>query len=220
MDTPWQQAMTAYARLQLRERYMVLFASSLLLIWFGLLYLLEPAWQQLQQMRLEQQQLQTATSQLQRQLSEVEAALQLDPNAQLNQQLADASAAEQQLSQQIRQVSGRYIAPEQMGALLQDVLAKQPQVQLIRLENLPAQVLQLPGAEPSSTTPTTQLYRHRTIFVFSGRYQALQQLLQQLEQLPWQLHWQQLQYQVTAHPLAELHLELETVSEQENYLRL
>ena len=151
METPWQQAMTAYARLQLRERYMVLFASSLLLVWFGLLFLLEPAWRQLQQMRLEQQQLQTATSQLQRQLSEVETALQQDPNAQLNQQLADASVAEQQLSQQIRQVSGRYIAPEQMVALLQDVLAKQPQVQLIRLENLPAQVLLLPGAEPSST---------------------------------------------------------------------
>lgn len=220
METPWQQAMTAYARLQLRERYMVLFASSLLLVWFGLLFLLEPAWQQLQQMRLEQQQLQTATSQLQRQLSEVETALQQDPNAQLNQQLADASVAEQQLSQQIRQVSGRYIAPEQMVALLQDVLVKQPQVQLIRLENLPAQALQLPSAEPSSATPMTQLFRHRTVFVFSGRYQALQQLLQQLEQLPWQLHWQQLQYQVTAYPLAELHLELETVSEQENYLRL
>lgn len=220
METPWQQAVAAFARLQLRERYMLLFASSLLLLWFGLLYLLEPAWQQLQQMRSEQQQLQTATLQLQRQLAEVEVALQQDPNAKLNQQLADASLTEQQLNQQIRQVSGRYIAPEQMVSLLQDVLATQPQVQLIRLENFEAQAIQLPGAQPTNTAAVSTLYRHRTLFVFSGRYQALQQLLQQLEQLPWQLHWLHLQYQVTAHPLAELHLELETVSEQENYLRL
>lgn len=217
MDSQWQQAVSAYGRLQLRERYMLLAASSLLLLWLGLLYLLEPAWQQLQQQRLQQQQLQTATAQLQRQLTEVETALQQDPDAQLKQQLASASLQQQQLTTQIRQVSGRYIAPEQMVALLQDVLLTQPQVQLLRLENQPALALQLPGATDGTAS---QLYQHRTLFVFGGQYQPLQQLLQQLEQLPWQLHWRQLRYQVSRYPLAELHLELETVSEQQNYLRL
>lgn len=217
MHRQWQQAVSAYGRLQLRERYMLLSASSLLLLWLGLLYLLEPGWQQLQQQRLQQQQLQTATAQLQRQLTEIEVALQQDPDAQLKQQLASASLQEQQLTTQIRQVSGRYIAPEQMLALLQDVLLTQPQVQLLRLENQPAQALQLPGAADGSASP---LFQHRTLLVFRGHYQPLQQLLQQLEQLPWQLHWRQLRYQVSRYPLAELYLELETVSEQQNYLRL
>ncbi len=217
MDSQWQQAVSAYGRLQLRERYMLLSASSLLLLWLGLLYLLEPGWQQLQQQRLQQQQLQTATAQLQRQLTEVETALQQDPDAQLKQQLASASLQQQQLTTQIRQVSGRYIAPEQMVALLQDVLLTQPQVQLLRLKTSRHWRCNYRGPATAVPVSCTSIAPYLCLVVSISRYNNGCS------------NWNNCHGNCTggscdirsvATRWPNSHLELETVSEQQNYLRL
>ena len=171
-------------------------------------------------------------AQLQQQVDTVLQVLNTDPNTQIRTQISQSEQQRDELSQQIKQLTGRYVSPEQMLPLLQDVLKSSPGVKLLRMRSLQAEPVSLAPAPqvaapasavatPGQSVPAAPLlYLHKTEISFSGQYAQLQRLLQQLEQLPWQLHWHQLEYKVSEHPQAELRLELETISEQADYLRI
>lgn len=230
----WQQLSEQYLQLQLRERRLIYLASLALLLWLGALYAVEPLWQSLQAGKQQQKQVLQQMSQLQQQVDTVLQVLNTDPNAQIRTQISQSQQQRDELSQQIKQLTGRYVSPEQMLPLLQDVLKSSPGVKLLRMRSLQAEPVSLAAAPqagapaqaqaaaaPSQSVPAAPLlYLHKTEISFSGQYAQLQRLLQQLEQLPWQLHWHQLEYKVSEHPQAELRLELETISEQADYLRI
>ncbi len=228
----WQQLSEQYLQLQLRERRLIYLASLVLLLWLGALYAVEPLWQSLQASKQQQKLVLQQMAQLQQQVDTVLQVLNTDPNTQIRTQISQSEQKRDELSQQIKQLTGRYVSPEQMLPLLQDVLKSSPGVKLLRMRSLQAEpvslapVPQVAAPAPAVATPGQSmpaaplLYLHKTEISFSGQYAQLQRLLQQLEQLPWQLHWHQLEYKVSEHPQAELRLELETISEQADYLRI
>lgn len=228
----WQQLSEQYLQLQLRERRLIYLASLVLLLWLGALYAVEPLWQSLQASKQQQKLVLQQMAQLQQQVDTVLQVLNTDPNTQIRTQISQSEQKRDELSQQIKQLTGRYVSPEQMLPLLQDVLKSSPGVKLLRMRSLQAEPVSLAPAPqvaapaPAVATPGQSmpaaplLYLHKTEISFSGQYAQLQRLLQQLEQLPWQLHWHQLEYKVSEHPQAELRLELETISEQADYLRI
>ena len=231
----WQQLSEQYLQLQLRERRLIYLASLALLLWLGALYAVEPLWQSLQAGKQQQKLVLQQMAQLQQQVDTVLQVLNTDPNAQIRTQISQSQQQRDELSQQIKQLTGRYVSPEQMLPLLQDVLKSSPGVKLLRMRSLQAEPVSLAPAPQVAAPVQTQaaatpgqssvpsvplLYLHKTEISFSGQYAQLQRLLQQLEQLPWQLHWHQLEYKVSEHPQAELRLELETISEQADYLRI
>ncbi|MCT6698317.1 type II secretion system protein M [Rheinheimera sp. 4Y26] len=211
-----QQWEERFLQFQLRERYFISAAVLVLLLWCGLLYGVEPLWSEAQKQQQQYQQTSKQLQVLQQQIDAVQQVLQQDPDEQLQSEINAMNTQQQQLLEQIRAMTGRYISGAQMVQLLKDVLASQQGVSLLALENLPAEAVALPGMESSQPL----LYRHGTKLVFAGSYAALQQLLTRLEQLPWQLHWSQLRYKVSQFPKAELELELETVSEHDSYLQI
>lgn len=228
----WQQLSEQYLQLQLRERRLIYLASLALLLWLGALYAVEPLWQSLQASKQQQKLVLQQMAQLQQQVDTVLQVLNTDPNTQIRTQISQSEQKRDELSQQIKQLTGRYVSPEQMLPLLQDVLKSSPGVKLLRMRSLQAEPVslapspQVAAPAPAVATPgqimpaAPLLYLHKTEISFSGQYAQLQRLLQQLEQLPWQLHWHQLEYKVSEHPQAELRLELETISEQADYLRI
>lgn len=228
----WQQLSEQYLQLQLRERRLIYLASLALLLWLGALYAVEPLWQSLQASKQQQKLVLQQMAQLQQQVDTVLQVLNTDPNTQIRTQISQSEQKRDELSQQIKQLTGRYVSPEQMLPLLQDVLKSSPGVKLLRMRSLQAEPVslapspQVAASAPAVATPGQSmpaaplLYLHKTEISFSGQYAQLQRLLQQLEQLPWQLHWHQLEYKVSEHPQAELRLELETISEQADYLRI
>lgn len=217
----WQQYSERFLKLQLRERYLIGYGSALLLLWLGALYLVQPLWQMHVQLKQQNRSSLQQIVGLQQQIDEVQKALSVNPDQQLQQNIDSMLMTEQQLLDQIRSVTGRYISGEQMVQLLQDVLNQQQNIRLIALENLPAKAVMLPGVTTEQTPGAKPLlYRHGTKLTFAGHYAGLQQLLERLEQLPWQLHWRTLDYQVKDYPQAELQLELETVSEYDSYLKI
>lgn len=209
----WQEQ---FARLKSRERGLIWAASSGLLAWLGLFFAVLPELEQQQQIQRQLQQNQQQVQQLDQQLALVNQQLQQDVNTQILLEIADKEAMQQHLVDRIRQLTGRYVSPEQMTQLLADVLLKDPQVQLVSMRTKVPEPLQIPGA----TSTDFQLFRHGTVLEFSGNYQQLQQLLSGLEHLSWQLHWRQMTLKVSEYPLSTLQLELETVSEQADYLRI
>jgi MSHA biogenesis protein MshJ len=222
----WQQLCEQYMQLQLRERRLIFFATLSMLLWVGTLSVAEPLWRSLQAGKQQQKLALSQMAQLQQQVDAVMQVLNSDPNEQVRSQINERQQQREQLNQQIKQLTGRYISPEQMLLLLQDVLKSSPGVKLQQMHTLTPEALHIGATVPvgaSATTPAAsapQLYLHKTDIVFTGQYAQLQQLLQKLEQLPWQLHWHQLEYKVSEHPQAELRLKLETVSEQAEYLRI
>lgn len=235
----WQQLCEQYMQLQLRERRLIFFAALVMLLWVGVISVAEPLWRSLQTSKQQQKMTLGQMAQLQQQVDAVLQVLNSDPNEQVRSQINERQQQREQLNRQIKQLTGRYVSPEQMLPLLQDVLKSSPDVKLTQLRSLKPEVLQIGAATSTPTSApapaaqtntvqantapavaTPQLYLHKTEIIFSGQYAQLQQLLQQLERLPWQLHWHQLEYKVSEHPQAELRLELETISEQAEYLRI
>lgn len=223
----WQKLCEQYMQLQLRERRLIFFACLTMLLWIGALYIAEPLWQALQLGKQQQKQAMAQMAQLQQQADAMLQALNSDPNAEIRGQIQQRQQQRELINQQIKQLTGRYVSPEQMLALLQDVLKQSPGVQLKAMRSLTPEIIrigapqaaQITTAQDSSNT-APQLYLHKTEIKFTGQYAQLQALLQKLEDLPWQLHWHQLEYSVSEHPEAELRLELETISEQAEYLRI
>jgi MSHA biogenesis protein MshJ len=217
----WQQYSERFLTLKLRERYLLGYGSALLVMWLGALYVVQPLWQMHVQLKQQNRNSLQQMVGLQQQIDEVQQALTVDPDQQLQQQINQMLTEEQQLLSQLRGMTGQYISGEQMVLLLQDVLNQQQNIRLVALENLPAKAVSLPGmGSDEAAAEKPLLYRHGTKLTFSGPYADLQQLLQRLEQLPWQLHWRTLDYQVKDYPQAQLQLELETVSEYDSYLKI
>ena len=121
----WQQLSEQYLQLQLRERRLIYLASLVLLLWLGALYAVEPLWQSLQASKQQQKLVLQQMAQLQQQVDTVLQVLNTDPNTQIRTQISQSEQKRDELSQQIKQLTGRYVSPEQMLPLLQDVLKKQ-----------------------------------------------------------------------------------------------
>ena len=213
----WQLLNERFNQLQQREK-LLLWASSLLLtLWLSAIYWLQPMWQMqlssekqlhsLQQQQLDAQQL---SADLRQQIS-------TDMADDYRQRIDALQRQQQQLSEQIRLSASHFIGAEQMVALLQNVLQSSRGVQLKSLHSARAEPVKLQG---QSETDTTLLYQHKLTLTISSSYANLYQVLQRMEQLPWLVNWAALQYQVTEYPQADMTLELITVSENEDFIRL
>jgi len=65
---------------------------------------------------------------------------------------------------------------------------------------------------------TTSLYQHTETIKLSGNYQQLYQYLLALEQSKWRLFWEQLHYKVTEYPMAEITIQVHTISTDEHWI--
>lgn len=213
----WQQLDARFSALQAREKWLIAGSSLLLTMWLVFIVLLEPTLHSIatarQQVALQQRQHQEATAvaeQLRQQLS-------VDHNLALQQQLERLRQQQSLLDSEIRQSARHFISAEQMVALLQSVLLQSQTVQLSRLQTLPPVAVSLQGQAPETAA---LLYQHTVKLTLVGTYTELSKALQSIEQLPWTVNWQALEYQVSRYPQAEMTLELATVSEHEDIIRL
>ena len=213
----WQLLNERFNQLQQREK-LLLWASSLLLtLWLSAIYWLQPMWQmqlssekQLHSLQRQQLDAQQLSAGLRQQVS-------TDMADDYRQRIDALQRQQQQLSEQIRLSASHFIGAEQMVALLQNVLQSSRGVQLKSLHSAPAEPVKLQG---QSETDAALLYQHKLTLTISSSYANLYQVLQRMEQLPWLVNWAALQYQVTEYPQADMTLELITVSENEDFIRL
>ena len=213
----WQQQSDRFSQLKSREKSLVFFGSLALLIYLSVIYLLEPAYKQLQLSQAQQlrsaKQLQDATQQAELFRQQ----LAIDANQRYREQIQTLEQQQQQLNAEIRQSASHFIGAEQMVALLRNVLQSSQAVQVKSLQTAMAEPVRLPGQQAEDPA---LLFQHKTTLVLSGSYADLFQVLQRMEQLPWLLNWAELRYKVVTYPTAELALTLITVSEYEDFIRL
>lgn len=213
----FQQWSERFNQLQQREKILIWGASILLTLWLLFVYLLEPGWsdiskakQNVQSIQRQQQESQLLATQLRQQLA-------VDQDKAYREQLEQLQQQQQQLNAQIQQSASHFIAAEQMVSLLQSVLQQSRSVQLVSLTTSAPQPVRLQG---QAEDEPALLFQHELKLVVAGQYNSLFAVLQKMEQLPWLVSWTALDYQVTDYPTAQMTIQLGTVSEQKDVIRL
>lgn len=124
----------------------------------------------------------------------------------------------QELDEKLAQVAVNLIPPKQVPEILERVIADDKRLQLVSLQNQPAERLSTDGDEPIEVDDNNVLYRHQFTMTLRGSYQATVDYLERLEQLPWRIYWDALHYEVTDYPLATVTLDMYTLSTHKEWI--
>ena len=121
----------------------------------------------------------------------------------------------------------RFIAPEQVPDLLEDVLDGFEDLQLIRLASRPSEPVVLQAASrvadpddeaATKSSPQVTIYRHPVEIEFVGGYLDVLAYLSALEAAQWQFSWRRFDYVVQEYPSAQVRIEVETLSREKEWL--
>ena len=215
MKKLWLAAADRFDALQPRERLVIFLAVVALLVAAFVLLVLDPA---LARYRVANTQLQQGEQTLQaldaREVALIQAS-HADPDAATRETIAALQAGNLRLREQLDTAQARFVPPAQMGALLRDLVATQPGLELLALRTGKRDNLMPPGPEGE---PRAGLYRHEVELELRGSYAALTAYLQGIEQLPWQLGFGSASLSVDTYPQARLRLVLHTISLEQAWL--
>jgi MSHA biogenesis protein MshJ len=209
----------------LRERVMVFAASAAVLIALLNTLLVEP--QLVKQRRLSGE---VAARQgemriMQEKLQVVALARQADPDREIRRQLDALRQKVAETEKKLLEEQRKFAPPEQVGALLGEMLSRNRKLQLVDLRTLPvasfagnaAELDKAPAQKPAAAKPAApvgggQIYRHGVEIAVSGSYLDLLAYLKDLEKLPNQLYWGRLELSAAAYPQVTLKLSVYTLS--------
>ena len=217
LSASWRRLDNRFLALSTRERVLVLVAVLAMLIAAAQFLFFGP----LQQQRKTEQEMQVDIQRRYEQLENELAQLQAWQSKQEDgSQLATVQQQLDSIDHQIGQLSQRMVPPEQMTALLQQLLAREQGMQVLALEKLP---LTAAGDENSDeanaeTSNDLPLYRHRIRLSLRGSYFDSLRYLQAMEALPWTVYWDSLDYQVEDYPQGVLTIEIATLGQEKGWL--
>jgi len=146
----------------------------------------------------------------------------------LTDQEVELVARKELLQRQIAEIDAQIAAeisdlvpPEAVVSVLENVLADQSGLSLVRAESQqPHRVGSgaLHDSDSSILDATDGLYRHGLRIQIEGDYRATLEYLERVEASPWNLLWDRLEYRVQQYPTATITLDLHTLSEVEEWI--
>lgn len=142
-----------------------------------------------------------------------------DPNERLVRERERLDAKLAAMNASLGDLLGRFVEPERMPALLEDVIRHHQGLTLKRIESLPAEPMDVSGPKAAGEdSKPVWIYRHPLRLELEGRYFDVLAYLDELERGPWQFGWRQLDYQVEDYPRARVVLEIETLSREKGWI--
>jgi MSHA biogenesis protein MshJ len=152
--------------------------------------------------------------------SALQTALTRDPNQRLAAERDRLDSELRSLNASIGSVLDRFVAPDRMPSLLEDVLRHHQGLKLKRMVSLPVEPVQLtdPEADTEEQAASPLIFRHPLRMEFEGNYFEVLAYLNELEEGPWEFGWRQLNYKVSEYPLAEVTIEIETLSREKSWI--
>ena len=197
----------------LRERIILFLTVSLLLYLLINATLLSPLEAQQTQLLERTRALHAEIATLDQQAIAVVEASRHDPDAEQRRQLASLEQRTTQLRQQVHEALVGQVDPRQMSQALQQVVAHQQGLRLLKIENLPPETIQ---DLPADSTET--IFRHRVSIELEGDYRSVVAYLEALEALEWQFVWDAMSVETHTYPLNRVRLQLHTLSLQRGWL--
>ncbi len=150
-----------------------------------------------------------------------------DPNVKLGREREILGEELQQFTASMSSVLDRFVTPEQMPVLLEDIIRHHKGLKLTRMHSLPVETIvvggssnEVPGRAESASgdEDLPRVYKHPLRMEFEGDYFEVLAYLAELEASDWQFGWRRLEYVVADHPVAQITLEIETLSQQKSWI--
>lgn len=219
----WGKLAERYASTSLRERRLIAAAAILAPLLVGNALLVEPQFTRARSLGRNIEQQRTLGLDLRAQLDNLQTQLQADPDAAKKAELA---AVEQRLAvadERMKALQGSLVAPEEMNALLESLLAKHAGLKLLSLKTLPPESI-MPAPAPSDGKPAAprqfDIYKHGVELRLDGSYLDILAYLDQLEKSDKKLLWGPLQFSVAQYPRAQLTVVVYTLSSDKAWLAI
>lgn len=159
-----------------------------------------------------------------------------DPDMALSQQRDQLQAELRQLDLELRHSIERFVEPSKMPELLADLMRQHQGLAFKRVTRMPTEPLaasrihldtleQEGGMESEASTnldvaatSEPSVYRHPIELEFEGNYFDVLAYLTTLENSSWRLNWRSFDYQVKAHPVARVTIQVDTLSRRKEWL--
>lgn len=205
----FQQLQNRFIDLSKRERVLILLTGLVIILLVGFLWFIEPALNKTNNAKKEARRLNAQVVGLEQQIAAIEAQLEQDPDKSVKDRIALNRRDLERLDLQLQAHTSELVPPGKMPALLETVLGKSDKLTLREMRSIaPTQLLKIEDED----TAQTNLYQHGVQLVLEGRYFDIQEYLESIETLPWQFYWKRFSYRVTEYPLAQVEIELYTLS--------
>ncbi len=216
MTLDWTTLVNKINERSLRERGLIfLMVVSVLVVIIYTLFL-EP--QLAKQKALSQQmiQQQNQIKGLQSQIQALGEARSVDPDTANRAKLESLRIQLVQLKALLQVKQQQLIPPDKIAGLLEEMLSRNRQLQLISLQSLPASTVK--GEEELGTADEKEFFKHGVEINIRGSYFDLLDYVAQLEKLPSQMFWGKASFTVEEYPISRLTLTFYTLSLDKTWL--
>lgn len=203
-----------FAALSQREKVLTLVSGLALIILVGFTFFIEPAMKALATNKTELAAEVMKRQTLNAQLELYTEALATDPNAEIRAEqatlLEQKSAMEMTFADELEEL----VTPAEMVMLVEQVFKHAGNLKLMEMSSLaPVSVF-----EGNEEMENVDLFQHGVQMTFSGRYFDVKDFVEALESQTKQFYWRGVDYQVTAYPLAEVSVEVYTLSTEKAFI--
>ena len=218
MKRYWELARSKIDGMSLRERAIIFLAAGFLVVASINTALLDPLLAKQKALSAQVVQQQEKMKELQAQMQAQLQAKRDDEHSPLRTRLAQLRRQLQEHDAYLQSRRSRLVEPNKMANLLEQVLSKNGQLQLVELKTLPASPLvekhQAALQSPAADLPDgqKQVFKHGIQITVRGGYLELLRYLAALEQMPAQMFWGEISMSVDKYPDAVLTLTLYTLS--------
>lgn len=200
--------------MSVRERGLIFFAVMVVLYLFAFNIVFAPL--RAEQVRLEQE-LNGKRTQIQATDQQIAALFGVDGKDAAASARAKVAALTQQIndldSQMDRMTSG-VVTPKEMAKLVEQMLVRNKNLELVKLEALPPTLIDGDSAQPGAAPAagSVAMYRHGMRIEFKGRYFDIVDYLKALEGLPWKVFWGQVSFTADKYPVSKVSVVIYTLS--------
>ena len=210
MKLDWKTLSDKVDGMSPRQRGLIFAVAASIVVALVSSLLIEPqlAKQKVLSRKTEQQQ--SEIKSIQAQLQAMAEVRKTDPDAANRAELESLRLQLVQLKASLQVKQQHLIPPDKIAGLLEEILSRNRQLQLISLRNLPASAVT--GEEEQAAAVEKEFFKHGIEMTVSGSYFDLLDYMVQLEKLPWQMFWGKASLVVETYPISRMTLTLYTLS--------
>lgn len=204
-----------FNKMTLRERLIMLAAVVLCSVFISYYWVIEPAL--LNQKRIESQIKKVVQQQelLNKDIVTTTKRLKEDPFESIVKKIAFTEVRLEELNAQLEDKLLKFIHAQKMPIALTKVLSRTPGVKITGLTSLPVKVFHTSQAEGENAPPIL-FYQHSLEITLQGNYSSIYQYFVNVETLQDKFYWQSMDYRVSEYPLAEVTIQIYTLSDQQD----
>lgn len=229
----WRSLAERVDAMSLRERALIFLAAVLVLVTLFNSLLIDPLLARQRMLSQQIAQTQTQTNILQVQIQALVAEQNADPDAALRARLAQLQQELAGADTTLLDYRSGLVPPQQMPAMLKDMLQRNRALRLVSLKTLPTQNLSAAAAQTAAQTASVQpasgplapaqqaaVFRHGVEITVEGSYADLLRYLTAMESSPYRMFWGKAELKADAYPKTTLTLTLYTLSLDQTWLTI